>query len=82
MRSGALLGASERLTRLQALHALAVGGARVTFAERDRGVLAPGKAADLAVLDRDPLTAPAEALEDFTATLTMVGGRIVHGEDR
>ena len=34
------------------LRALTVGGARVTFAERERGVLAPGFAADLAVLDR------------------------------
>jgi hypothetical protein len=80
MRSGRVLGAPECLTRLQALHALTVGGARVTFAETDRGVLAPGKAADLAVLDLDPLTAPAAALEDVTARLTMVGGRIVHGD--
>jgi hypothetical protein len=80
MRSGTVLGAHERLSRLQALHALTVGGARVTFAENERGVLAPGWVADLAVLDRDPLTAPAAELEDLTATLTMVGGRIVHGD--
>lgn len=79
MRSGTVLGAHERLSRLQALHALTVGGARVTFAENERGVLAPGWVADLAVLDRDPLTAPAAELEDLTAKLTMVGGRIVHG---
>ena len=80
MRSGSVLGPRERLTRMQALHALTVGGARVTFAEHDRGVLAPGKAADLAVLDVDPLTAPITALEDFNARLTMVGGQIVHGD--
>jgi predicted amidohydrolase YtcJ len=80
MRSGTVLGPREQLTRIQALHALTVGGARVTFAEHDRGVLAPGKAADLAVLDVDPLTAPVAALEDLTARLTMVGGEIVHGD--
>ena len=40
--------------------ALTQGGAWVTFAERDRGRLAPGWAADLAVLEHDPLTAPLE----------------------
>ena len=79
MRSGAVLGAHERLSRPQALHALTVGGARVTFAEEERGVLAPGRVADLAVLDVDPLSAPAAELEDLTAKLTMVGGDIIHG---
>ena len=79
MRTGAVLGAHERLARRDALRALTVGGARVTCAERDRGALAVGRAADLAVFDRDPLTLPIEAFEDFTATLTMVGGCVVHG---
>ena len=50
----------------------------MTGAEKERGILAPGYAADLAVLDRDPLDAPIAELTDFTAALTMVGGRIVH----
>ena len=79
MGSGVVLGARERLSRGQALHALIVGGAWLTFAETERGMLAPGRAADLAVLDRDPLTAPVEALAGLTAKLTMVGGEIIHG---
>ena len=79
MRSGAVLGPSERLTRAQALRALTVGGAWVTFAERERGILAPGRQADLAVLDQDPLTLPLEEMSSLTCRLTMVGGRIVHG---
>jgi predicted amidohydrolase YtcJ len=78
MVSGALLGPRERLSRLQGLRALTVGGAWLTFAETDRGTLAPGMAADLAVLDRDPLGAPIEEVAELTATLTMVGGVIVH----
>jgi hypothetical protein len=78
MASGALLGARERLTRGQALAALTVGGAHVTFAERDRGRLVPGYVADLAVLETDPLSAPAEVLAGQTARLTMVAGEIVH----
>jgi predicted amidohydrolase YtcJ len=78
MAWGEVLGARERLTRGQALAALTVGGAYVTFAERERGRLAPGYAADLAVLEHDPRSAPPEALAGQTARLTMVGGEVVH----
>jgi predicted amidohydrolase YtcJ len=80
MTTGEVLGAGERLTRGQALRALTAGGAHVTFAERERGVLAPGRAADLAALDHDPLEAPLDALMEMTARMTMVGGRVVHGD--
>jgi hypothetical protein len=80
MGSGAVLGARERLTRAQALRALTVGGAQIAFAEGERGVLAPGRLADLAVLDRDPLTMPLQAIDDMTVRLTMVGGEVVHGD--
>src|SRR5437879_2114880 len=69
MRTGVVVGEGERLTRAQALAALTAGGAWVTFAERTRGRLAPGFAADLAVLEHDPLTAPLEALVGQTARL-------------
>jgi predicted amidohydrolase YtcJ len=78
MRTGMVVGEGERLARAQALAALTRGGAWVTLAERERGRLAPGWAADLAVLEHDPLTAPLEALVGQTARLTMVGGEIVH----
>jgi len=80
MATGEILGAGERLSRPQALRALTVGGAWVTFAERERGVLAPGRAADLAVLDHDPLTVPLETLAEMTVRLTMVDGEVVHGD--
>ena len=51
----------------------------MTFAERERGRLAAGYAADLTVLEHDPLRAPLDELVAQTARLTMVGGRVVHG---
>ncbi|HZP37873.1 MAG TPA: amidohydrolase family protein [Methylomirabilota bacterium] len=78
MRTGAVVGERERLSRRQALLALTQGGAWITFAERERGRLAPGWAADLAVLEHDPLSAPLESLVGQTARLTVVGGEIVH----
>jgi predicted amidohydrolase YtcJ len=80
MRSGAMLGAGERLSRRAALHVLTRGGAWLTFAEQERGMLAPGYAADLAVLEHDPLSAPLAEVAAQRCWMTMVGGRIVHGD--
>lgn len=43
------------------------------------GSLAPGKYADLLVLDRDYLTVPSDEIKDIKPVLTMVGGKIVYG---
>lgn len=79
MTTGEPLGPGERLTRRDALRALTVGGAWITFSEREAGTLAPGRWADLAVLDRDPLQAPVAELRTIGCRLTMVGGEVVHG---
>lgn len=42
------------------------------------GRLAPGRAADLVVLDRDPFTAAPDELDRIGVVATMVGGRWVH----
>ena len=80
MTSGQVLGPSERLSRLQALRAFTGGGAWLGFAEAERGMLAPGKLADLAVLDRDPLAAPLDSLHELSCTMTMVGGRVIRSD--
>ena len=80
MSSGQILGPAERLSRLDALRALTTNGAWLGFAEQERGMLASGKLADLAVLDRDPLTAPLESLHELSCSLTMVGGRVIHSD--
>src|SRR5262249_29951714 len=79
MTTGEGLGVGERRARPQALRALTGGGAWVTLPARERGVLAAGRAADLAVLDRDPLSVPSQELSETGVRLTMVGGQVVHG---
>ena len=78
LASGVVVGPNQRLTRAQALRALTAGGAAITFAERDRGTLARGRAAAFAVLDRDPLTMPMDEIESLRSLATVVGGRVVH----
>ena len=47
--------------------------------EGKKGRIAVDQLADLAVLDRDYFAVPGEEIQDITAVLTVVGGRIVHG---
>ncbi|MGZ8687913.1 MAG: amidohydrolase [Gaiellaceae bacterium] len=68
----------EALTIEQALQATTVAPAWLAGDERRRGKLLPGFLADLVVLDRDPVTTPAEQLHEVSVVATMVGGRWVH----
>ena len=68
---------SQRLTREEALRAATTGGAWLTFEEREKGTLEPGKLADLAVLSDDPLTVDESRIAGIVADVTVVGGRVV-----
>ncbi|HEX6308551.1 MAG TPA: amidohydrolase [Longimicrobiales bacterium] len=67
----------ESLTREQAVMAYTRGSAYAEFAENEKGTLAPGMLADLAVLSQDIFLIPAPALPATTSVLTVIGGRIV-----
>ena len=69
---------SERLTVEQAVWAYTSGSAFAEFKETEKGTLAPGMVADLAVLSQDIFSVPVEALPGTTTVLTLVGGRVVH----
>lgn len=69
---------AEALSREQAISAYTRWAAFAEFTEQDKGVLEPGKKADLAVLSQDILDAAPGALPNTTSVLTMTGGRIVH----
>lgn len=75
--TGRPVAPAQAISRSEALHAATVAGAMLTFEEHAKGRLAPGMLADLAVLDRDPLTVPDDALMDLRSELTLVGGRTV-----
>jgi predicted amidohydrolase YtcJ len=68
----------EALTREQALDAYTRGSAFAEHAEREKGTLAPGQLADLAILSQDIFQVPVDALPATHSVLTLVGGQIVH----
>jgi hypothetical protein len=77
-RTGALIAPEQALTREEALECATLGGASLTFEEADKGSIAKGKLADLAVLSADPLTCAPDFLGQIEADLTIVDGRIVY----
>ena len=76
-RSGHILGPHQRLTVMQALHAVTLGGAYQYFEEDTKGSITVGKQADLVILDENPLTADPENLEFIPILETFSRGRSV-----
>lgn len=69
---------AEALSREAALVAFTHGSAFAEGQEGEKGTLAPGMLADLAVLSQNVLEVPPDALPATESVLTMVGGAIVH----
>ena len=79
--SAGVMGEDQRISRVEALRAMTLGNAELTFDEDLKGTLEPGKLADLVVLSDDILTCPPERIRDMDVMLTMVGGKIVYRTD-
>ncbi|MCK8678332.1 amidohydrolase [Streptomyces lichenis] len=67
----------QRITLGAALTAYTAGSAHVNHLDHT-GTIAPGKLADLAVLDRDIFARPADEIAQARVEQTFVGGRRVH----
>jgi predicted amidohydrolase YtcJ len=68
----------EALTMEQAVRAYTYGSSFAEHQERQKGTLAVGMLADLAVLSQDIFKIAPQALPATTSVLTFVGGRVVH----
>ena len=60
-----------------ALRSFTVWAAHQMFLEDKVGTIEPGKYADLAVWDRDPLTVPTDELRDMACEMTVFNGEVV-----
>jgi predicted amidohydrolase YtcJ len=76
--SGGVLGADQKISRKEALQVETINNAYLTFEERTKGSIEPGKFADLVVLPEDILTCPEKHIEQMTIVMTMVGGKVVY----
>jgi predicted amidohydrolase YtcJ len=73
---GGTLVNKQTISREDALIAHTRNNSFFLFQEDNLGSIAPGKLADLVVLDRDYLTVPADQIKDIKPVLTMVGGKV------
>ena len=68
----------EAITREEAVIAYTHGSAYAEFKENEKGVLAKGKLADLAVLSQDIFSISPDKLPATESILTFLGGKIVY----
>jgi predicted amidohydrolase YtcJ len=74
--SGRVLGEEERISVLQALHAVTLGAAYLLGQDDKKGSITVGKLADFAVLDRDPLVVLSpDELRNIKVLGTVMGGK-------
>ena len=68
----------QKITVGEALRAYTSGNAWATFNEQKWGTLAPGRFADVVVLERDPFAVAPESLGTVKPRYTIVGGKVIY----
>jgi predicted amidohydrolase YtcJ len=71
----------NRLDRAEALKLYTMGSSWFSTENGDKGALAPGQLADLAVLSADYFSVPDEEIKHLESVLTIVGGKIVYATE-
>lgn len=72
----------QKITLEEAIRAYTVGSACAEFQESAKGSLAPGKLADVVLLDRDIFAMNPAELDKVKVTLTVVDGKVVYKSGR
>jgi len=73
-RSGHVLGENERISAYDALRAITIDAAFLSFEDQIKGSLRPGKLADMTVLSDDPTTCTPEELLNIRCLGVILSG--------
>jgi predicted amidohydrolase YtcJ len=79
--SGGAMGVDQKISREDALRMVTRNHWYLTFEEQTKGIIAPGRFADMVVLPEDIMTVPAKHIEQMHVVMTMVGGKVVYRND-
>jgi hypothetical protein len=77
-RAGNRIGPDQRITPLEALKAITLWPAEQYGEQDTKGSLAPGKRADMVILDRNPLVCPPLGLNELCVLETIKDGRTIY----
>ncbi|HEV2665998.1 MAG TPA: amidohydrolase [Blastocatellia bacterium] len=75
---GAVINPEQRITRGQALRMWTLNSAYLSFEEKIKGSIEPGKLADLIVVSKDFLSCPADEIRNIETLLTVVDGKVIY----
>jgi predicted amidohydrolase YtcJ len=75
--NGTVIGPAQKISRAEALRVSTINTAYLTFEEKEKGSIEPGKLADFLILSQDILTVPEEQIRSVQPLATYVGGRKV-----
>jgi predicted amidohydrolase YtcJ len=77
-RGGAVIGADQRVTPLEALKAQTINAAWQYGEQDSKGSLEPGKRADLVILDRNPIKVAPLEIKDISVLETVKDGHTIY----
>ena len=75
---GTIINPEQRITRLEALRMWTLNSAYLSFEEKSKGSIEPGKLADLIVITKDFLSCPVDEIKNIETLLTVVDGKVVY----
>jgi predicted amidohydrolase YtcJ len=77
-KEGGIVLEKEKIGVYEAVAMYTGRAARSSFDEHQKGMIAPGKLADLVVLSDNPFKVPEEAIKDIQVEMTIMGGKMVY----
>lgn len=76
--TGEVMEPEQRISREEALRMWTLNAAYLSFEEKLKGSIEPGKLADFAALSDDYSSCPIEQIRDLEVALTVVDGKVVY----
>jgi len=78
MADGVAFFPEQAMTREEALRSYTASAAWAAFEEQEKGIISPGRLADIVILSGDLLTVPANEIPKIRVETTVVGGKILY----
>jgi predicted amidohydrolase YtcJ len=78
LKDGSVFYGDQKMSRMEGLKSYTSNAAYAAFEENSKGLLAPGRLADITVLSQDILSIPEDQIPSTVVNYTIVGGKILY----